>query len=193
VGAIPGATHGFGLMVFIFKLLPSDEEVLSSGVYRQLLCQRESEGLFEAFGQGQGRLGVRHVFVIVIGGSNGCPLILGRLVVTFDLLCHSLAQRRRRRSFEGYKGIIVVAGRATVEDLVVGSLRVVQLHWTAVVAAEIAIINCSMVCINSALWGRLLLVGRVLRAVGPRVLCQFVREGVDRAQHLAIALGLFIA
>ncbi len=80
-----------------------------------------------------------------------------------------------------------------VKALVVGSLRVVQLHQTAVVVAEIVIINCGVVCIHHASRGQLLLVGQALGAVGPRVLCCFVQEGVDGARHLAVALGLFTA
>ncbi len=80
-----------------------------------------------------------------------------------------------------------------VKVLVVSSLHAVRLHYTAVVVAEVAIIDCGVVCVQRALQGPLLLVGRVLGAVGPRVLRQFVWEGVDRAQHLAITPGLFIA
>ncbi len=75
----------------------------------------------------------------------------------------------------------------------IGSFRVVQLHQTAVVIAMIAIVDCSMVCIDHALRGLLLLVGQILGAVGPQVLRRFVREGVDGARHLAVALGLFKA
>jgi hypothetical protein len=41
--------------------------------------QRESQGLFEAFGQGQERLSVCHVLAVVSRGRNGLPLILGWL------------------------------------------------------------------------------------------------------------------
>ncbi len=79
-------------------------------------------------------------------------------------------------SFEGYNGIIVVASQAAVEALVIGSLREIQFHWTAVVIAEIAIVECSMVCVDCALRGLLPLFGRFLGAVSPRVLYQFVGE-----------------
>ncbi len=77
--------------------------------------------------------------------------------------------------------------------MVVGSLRVVRLHRTAVVIAEIAIVNCSMVCVDCASRGLLPLVGQILKAVGQQVLHQFVQEGVDGSQYIAAALGLFIA
>jgi hypothetical protein len=154
--------------------------------------QRESQGLLKAFGQGQHRLGICHVLAVVVGGSNGLPLNLGQIVAAFDLLCRFLACRGRR-SCEGHEGVVVVARQAMVKALVIGSLSVVCLQWTAVIIAEIAIVNHSVVCINRALQGWLLLVCRILRAVGPRVLCRFVREEVDRARYLTIALGLFIA
>ncbi len=94
----------------------------------------------------------------IVGGSNGLPLLLGQLIAAFDFLCRFLACRRRR-SQEGDKGIIVVTGQGTVEASVVGSLCVVLLHQTAVVGAELAIINHSMVCVHCALQGWLLLVG----------------------------------
>ncbi len=62
-----------------------------------------------------------------------------------------------------------------------------------VVIAEVAIVDCHVVCIDRALQGLLLLVGRVLRAVGLQVLCRFVWEGMGGAWYLAVALGLFIA
>ncbi len=113
---------------------------------------RESQGLFEAFGQGRDRLGVHYVLAVIGGGSNDLPLILGWLIVASDLLCRFLA-RRGGRSFKGYEGVIVVPRWAIVEALDVGSLRVVQLHWTAVVIDEVAIVNHSMVCIDCALQG----------------------------------------
>ena len=81
----------------------------------------------------------------------------------------------------------------TVKDLVVNSLSVVRLHRTLVVIAEITIVNGSMMCTDRASWGLLPLIGRVLGAVGPRVLCWYVREGMDGARYLAIALRLLIA
>ena len=57
-----------------------------------------------------------------------------------------------------------------VEALVIGNLRVVKLHWTVVVIAEIVTVNCSIVCVNRALRGWLLLVGRILRNFGLQVL-----------------------
>jgi hypothetical protein len=147
----------------------------------------------EVFDWGQYRLGICHVLAIVGVGSYGLPPILGQLVVAFNLLCRFLACRGRR-SFQCHEGVIVVAGGGTVKASVVGSLRrVVQLHWTVVIIAEIAIVDHCVVCINRILWGQLLLVGRVLGTVGPWVLCWFVREGVDGAGYLAVALGLFIA
>jgi hypothetical protein len=50
-----------------------------------------------------------------------------------------------------------------------------------------------MMCADRALLCLLPLVGRVLRAVGPRVLCRFVREGMDVARYLAVALGPLMA
>ncbi len=97
------------------------------------------------------------------------------------------------RSLEAYKGIVVVTSQATIEAVVVGCLCVVRLHWAAVIIPEVAFVDCCLVCIDHALRGLLLLVGRVLGAVGPQVLCQFGQEGMDGAQYLAIALGLFIA
>ncbi len=69
----------------------------------------------------------------------------------------------------------------------------VQLHWTAVVTAEIAIVDCGVVCIDCALWGQLFLVGQIFGVVGPQVLCRFVQEGVYGARYLVVALGFFIA
>ncbi len=80
-----------------------------------------------------------------------------------------------------------------VEALVIISPSVVQLHQTVVVIAEITIVDSSVMCADRALRGLLPLVGRVLGAVGPRVLCRFVREGMDGARYFAIALGLLIA
>ncbi len=69
----------------------------------------------------------------------------------------------------------------------------VRLHRAAVVVAEVAIVNGSMMCADCALQGLLPLVGRVLGAVGPQVLCRFVREGMDGAWYLAVALGPLMA
>ncbi len=77
--------------------------------------------------------------------------------------------------------------------MVVGSLHVIRLHHTAVIVAEVAIVDCGMVCIHRALQGQLLLVGRVLGVVGPCVLHRFIQEGVDRARYIAVAPGLCIA
>ncbi len=44
LGAFPGMTHSFGLVFFIFKLLPSDEEVPSTGTYRQSLSKEKAKG-----------------------------------------------------------------------------------------------------------------------------------------------------
>ncbi len=138
-------------------------------------------------------VGVCHVLAIVVGGSpNGLPFLLGWLVSAYNFLCCFLA-RSRRTSQEGNKGIVEGAEQAMVKALVVGSLCAVQLHCTAVIVAEVAIVNCGVVCIHCALQGRLLLVCWFLRAVGPRVLCRFIREGMERAWYLAIAPGLFIA
>jgi hypothetical protein len=101
---------------------------------------------------------------------------------------------RRRRSFKGHEGIIVVVAElAMVKALVVNSLSVVQLHRTAVIIAEMTIVNDSMVCADRTSWGLLPLVSQVLGAVGPQMLHRFVREGKDGARYLAIALGLLIA
>ncbi len=47
-------------------------------------------------------------------------------------------------------------------------------------------------CADRPLWGLLPLVGWVLGAVSPGVLCRFVREKMDGARYLASALGLLI-
>jgi hypothetical protein len=80
-----------------------------------------------------------------------------------------------------------------VEALLVGSLCVVQLHRIAVIIAEVVIVDCSMVHVDRTLRSLLPLVGRVLGAVGPRVLCRFFQEGVDGARYLPNVLELFIA
>jgi hypothetical protein len=80
-----------------------------------------------------------------------------------------------------------------VKALVINTPHVVQLHRTAVVIAEVAIVNGSVMCTDCDLRGLLPLVGRVLRAVGPRVLCRFIQEGIDGARYLAIAPGLLMA
>jgi hypothetical protein len=80
-----------------------------------------------------------------------------------------------------------------MEASVLGSFRVVRLHCTVVIVAEVTIINRGVVCIHRASQGWLLLVGRILRAGSPQMLFQFIRVGVDRARHLAVASELFIA
>ncbi len=110
-----------------------------------------------------------------------------------NLLCRFLAPRRRR-SFEGHKGVIIVVSElARVKALVVNTLHVVRIHLTAVVVAEVAIVNGSMMCADRALRCLLPLVGRVLGAVGPQVLHRFIREGMDGAWYLAVAPGLLMA
>jgi hypothetical protein len=100
--------------------------------------------------QGLDRLGIHHVLAAIIGGINCLPLILAQLVAVSYLLCRFLVQRGRR-SFEGHKGVVVVSRQAMVKALVVCSLCVVRLYQTAVVIAKIAIVNCSVVCIDRAL------------------------------------------
>ncbi len=80
-----------------------------------------------------------------------------------------------------------------VEALVVGSLHAIRLYCTVVIVAEVAIVDCSVVCVHHALRGRLLLIGKVLGAIGPPVPCRFIWEEVDGAQYLVVAPGLFIA
>jgi hypothetical protein len=70
---------------------------------------------------------------------------------------------------------------------------VVKLNWTVVIVAEVAIVNGSVMCADRALGGLLPLVGRVLGAVGPQVLCWFIQEGMDGAWYLAIAPGILMA
>jgi hypothetical protein len=80
-----------------------------------------------------------------------------------------------------------------VEALVVDTLHVVRLHRTAVDVAEVAIVNGSAMCTDCASRRLLPLVGWVLGAVRPRVLCRFIWEGMDGSGYLAIAPGLLMA
>ncbi len=102
---------------------------------------------------------------------------------------------RERRSQEGGKVIIEVAEQAAIDASVVvgGSFRAIGVHRAAVVIAKIAIVNCGVVCINSAMQGQLLLIGPVLQALSLHMPCWFVRKGVDGARYLALAPRLLIA
>ncbi len=62
-----------------------------------------------------------------------------------------------------------------------------------VIVAEVGIVDGSVTCADCALRGLLSLVGRIFGAVGPRVLHRFVKEGMDGAQYLAVALGPLMA
>jgi hypothetical protein len=98
LGAFPGTIHGFGLMFFAFKLLPSDKEVPSTGTYCQSLSKKKAMGSSRHLAEAEAdwactmslpsSLEEAMVFLFF--------LFLCQLIAAFDLLCHILASRRRR-------------------------------------------------------------------------------------------------
>jgi hypothetical protein len=44
LGAFPGTIHGFGLMLFTFKLLPNDKKLPTTGTYHQLESKEKAKG-----------------------------------------------------------------------------------------------------------------------------------------------------
>ncbi len=130
-------------------------------------------------------MGVRPVTLVAVGvQSHNClSIFLDRFIPVFNIpLCGLLLVRRGRWSQKGAKllSLLLNKRRSTLPLLSNGS-HMGGVHPASVIIAEVAIVNGDVVSVHRTSQCWLSLVGQVLRALGPCMLCRFVQERGDRA------------